>query len=448
MFRIAPTVFLCAVVLLGGASLTATAIGCGGGGSTPAAPPTLTGVTPPQGPAAGGTTITLTGTGFSAGAAVTVGGSSATAVTVLTPTTITCTTPAGTPSSTVGVSVTTVGGSASLPGSFTYNPLPTITAVTPPATSLFGGTPITITGSGFTANAAGPNTVTIGGSAAANVVTVNDGMITCDTVAGPLGSNPVQVTNANGSATSPFSLFEPILVADGGGNPNPLSWDLWAFDPTSNVVHMVGPIGFGVTSMDFDPVSGTLYGFTAPGVPGAMRDLITINPVTGAGTLIGPTNDGGAINHIIYGCTYVGNTLYGLDGPMLNLVTVNTATALVTVLFPGLPLAPGGGFAADLTNTNVYFMTADAAPAVIYSLNVGTGVATPGALLNGFTFAPGNLLAACYHQGTLYALDAAVPGGGGSPRQIVSVNPATGFLTPVGPPLPSPYAAAIASRRR
>ena len=56
--------------------------------------PTVTSVAPPTGAVAGGTAVTITGTGFVSGATVTFGGTAATGVTVVNGTTITCTTPA------------------------------------------------------------------------------------------------------------------------------------------------------------------------------------------------------------------------------------------------------------------------------------------------------------------------------------------------------------------
>jgi len=56
--------------------------------------PTVTSITPNTGTANGGTAVTLTGTGFLAGATVSLGGTAATGVTVVNSTTITATTPA------------------------------------------------------------------------------------------------------------------------------------------------------------------------------------------------------------------------------------------------------------------------------------------------------------------------------------------------------------------
>jgi hypothetical protein len=59
-------------------------------------PPTVASIAPVEGSMAGGTSITITGTGFSAGATVSIGGAAATAASVVSATSITATTPAGT----------------------------------------------------------------------------------------------------------------------------------------------------------------------------------------------------------------------------------------------------------------------------------------------------------------------------------------------------------------
>ena len=56
--------------------------------------PTVSTISPTSGTTAGGTAVTITGTGFLAGATVTLGGTAATGVTVVNSTSITATTPA------------------------------------------------------------------------------------------------------------------------------------------------------------------------------------------------------------------------------------------------------------------------------------------------------------------------------------------------------------------
>src|SRR5262249_43381791 len=130
--------------------------------------PSVTNVSPNSGPAAGGTPVTITGTGFVAGATVAFGGNAATSVVVMKGATISCTAPAGTQGATVDVIVTDAGGTsaANVNDRFTYNNAPTVTNVSPNSGPAAGGTPVTITGTGFVAGA----TVAFGGNAATGVV--------------------------------------------------------------------------------------------------------------------------------------------------------------------------------------------------------------------------------------------------------------------------------------
>ena len=102
--------------------------------------PTLTGVAPANGSVAGGTTITLTGTNFAAGMTVTVGGVACTNVTVLSATSATCDTPAGTAGS-ADVVVTTTNGTSTLAGGFTFiaSAITTTAAASDPVVPEFTG---------------------------------------------------------------------------------------------------------------------------------------------------------------------------------------------------------------------------------------------------------------------------------------------------------------------
>jgi len=88
------------------------------GGVTPRAPypdktspPVVEGVLPVTGPAAGGTAVTISGSGFTGATAVTFGGTAATSVVVVNSNTITAVTPAKA-ASTVSVAVTTPRGTS------------------------------------------------------------------------------------------------------------------------------------------------------------------------------------------------------------------------------------------------------------------------------------------------------------------------------------------------
>jgi len=87
------------------------------GGTTP---PTVSSVSPNSGSTAGGTAVTITGTNFSAGATVTFGMTAATSVVVVSPTSITAITPAGSAGAATVMVMNPGAQSGSLANGFTY----------------------------------------------------------------------------------------------------------------------------------------------------------------------------------------------------------------------------------------------------------------------------------------------------------------------------------------
>src|SRR5262249_23114900 len=114
--------------------------------------PTVTSVSPNQGPTAGGTSVAITGTNFTtAGVAVTFGGTSATGIVVNSATSISATSPAKS-AGTVDVQVTNSIATSATGASdqFTYFAPPTVSAVSPSSGVTAGGTSVTITGTNLT----------------------------------------------------------------------------------------------------------------------------------------------------------------------------------------------------------------------------------------------------------------------------------------------------------
>jgi hypothetical protein len=170
------------------------------------APPAVTSVTPSSGPTAGGTSLTIGGSGFVAGATVKVGSGAATAVTVISGSTITASTPPG-PASVVSVTVTNPDGQVGTRANgFTYVAPPTVSSVTPNSGPATGGTVVTITGTNFAAGAA----VTIGPNAASNVAVTSSTALTAVTPAGPAGAQTVTVINPDGQSASLAGSFTSV----------------------------------------------------------------------------------------------------------------------------------------------------------------------------------------------------------------------------------------------
>jgi len=195
------------------------------------APPAVTGVAPNQGGTAGGTSVTITGTGFNGASAVDFGTAAASAVSVNSDTQITATSPAG--SGVVDVTVTTPDGISAIVANDQFTYVPAVFSVLPAFGPAAGGTPVTITGIGFTAATA----VTFGTTAATSFTVNTDTQITAIS---PAGGGVVDIT-----VTTP------------GGTSATSSSDLFTYGP---VVSLVAPNSGGAAGGDLVTITGS--GFT------------------------------------------------------------------------------------------------------------------------------------------------------------------------------------------
>jgi hypothetical protein len=153
------------------------------------------------------------------------------------------------------------------------------------------------------------------------------------------------VPSLSGLAAQPST--GTVFASSGFGGNNPGS--LFTLNPSTGAATLVGSTGFGaVPAITFDR-DGTLFGSggIAPTLPfpTAGNQLITINPKTGAGTLVGFFGTGidGMAGLAVDPRT---GTLYGVGaetpaapGLFTNLFTINKRTGAATLLGPlqGLP---------------------------------------------------------------------------------------------------------------
>jgi len=178
-------------------------------------PTTVTGLSPTFGPAAGGTLVTITGTGFTGVTAVNFGTTPATSDSVLSTTSIQAQSPPGT--GLVDVTVTAASGTSPITAAdeFTYGP--TVTGLSPTFGPATGGTVVTIIGTGFT----GATAVNFGTTPATDVTVVNAHSVTA---LSPAGSGMVDVTVTTPAGTSPISPLDqftyPLAPTVTGISPN------------------------------------------------------------------------------------------------------------------------------------------------------------------------------------------------------------------------------------
>jgi Bacterial Ig-like domain (group 3)/Autotransporter beta-domain/IPT/TIG domain len=183
-----------------------------GGQVVNAAPPAVTSISPNNGPVAGGTGVTITGTNFTGATSVRFGTTNATSYAVNSAAQITATAPAGT--GTVDITVTTVGGTSatSAADQFSYMlPVPTITSVSPNTGPTTGGTAVAITGSNLT----GTTAVRFGATNAISFTVTSASQISAIAPPGSLGTVDVTVKTSSGtSAISPADQYSYAVPAD------------------------------------------------------------------------------------------------------------------------------------------------------------------------------------------------------------------------------------------
>ncbi|MGD0696946.1 MAG: IPT/TIG domain-containing protein [Terriglobia bacterium] len=354
---------------------------CGGAGNGTlqfgSTQPVINLIQPVSGSTAGGTLVTIFGSNFESGAAVTFGGDTATNINVLGPAQITCVTPAHS-AGTVTVTVTNPdGGSGSLSNGYAYNVAPTITSITPIVGSIIGGTSVTIVGTGFQTGA----TVSFGG-AAATIATVTTTQITLTTPAHAPGTVNVTVTNPDGSS-----------VTQTGGFTYGLPPSITSVTPNS------GPDGGGtivtITGAEFQQGATVKFGSgmaTNVVVSSSAQTIQATTPVQGPGTVdVTVTNPDGRSATLKSGFTYTGTLIVTAIAPNTGTTAGGTAVTIT-----GTPFAPGAlvyfGNLGGTQATNVVVVgstqitcntPAHAAGAVDVTVVVGTDNAT---LSGGYTY--------------------------------------------------------------
>ncbi len=381
---------LTVVVPAGIGTVSVTVITTSGGASTPLAnaytynaPPTVTAVSPNNGPQAGTNTVTLTGTGFTGATAVDFGTSNpGTSIDVLSDTSLTVTAPSG--SGTVDVTVTTPTGGTSAanpPGDhYTYNAPPTVTNVSPNNGPPSGTNTVTVTGSGFVS---GSTTVDFGANAGTSVNVSSSTSLTVVVPAG-IGTVSVTVITTSGGASTPlanaYTYNAPPTVTAVSPNNGPQAG--------TNTVTLTGTGFTGATAVDFgtsnpgtsiDVLSDTSLTVTAPSGSGTVD--VTVTTPTGGTSAANPPGD-----HYTYNAPPTVTNVSPNNGPPSG---TNTVTVTGSGFVSGSTTVDFGANAGTSVNVSSSTSLTVVVPAGIGTVSVTVittsgGASTP--LANAYTY--------------------------------------------------------------
>ena len=306
-------------VSISGATVAAGAPGNGGlGAAYVDAVLSVTSISPKAGPLIGGTPVTITGTGFTAAATVDFGsGNPASSFTVDSPTQIVATSPPGTGTPDVTVTVAGVSSDTSSADVFTYAPVPTVTGLNPTSGPANGKTTVTITGTNL-ANASavdfGSNAATISSDVAGQIVAVS-----------PAGSGVVNVTvtTAGGTFSSSSEQFSYVPVVT-------------TISPSQGP--LTGNTTVTITGAGFTSASAVDFG------SGNAAISFTIN----SPTQITATSPAGSPGTVYVTVTTAGETSPPSTNGQFTYVPAPTLTGLTPTAGPS-----GGGTSVTITGTNL-----------------------------------------------------------------------------------------------
>ncbi len=303
--------------------------------------PTVSNISPMSGPATGGTSVMITGTGFTGPTSVSFGSTPASNITFISDMQITAVSPAG--CGAVDVTVTTPNGTSATGSAdlFTYNP-PTVAYIKPYSGPTTGGTSVTITGSGFMC----ASIVKFGSTPANSITVISDSQITAVSPAG-CGVADVTVTTPNGtSAKSKADLFTYIPSTPMVAYINPSS------GPTT------GGTSVTITGSGFTCATGVSFGLTPAKSFNFDNDTqITAVSPPGSGTVdVTVTTPSGTS-----AMTYDDQFTYYPPPPMVTAISQNSgpATGGTSVMITGTNFTGATSVSFGLTATGNFKVDSD-----------------------------------------------------------------------------------------
>ena len=318
--------------------------------ASPAAPPCIVSVSPSAGPAAGGTSVTISGMGFTSATAVSFGGTPASSFNVNTDTSITATAPPGTLGTTVDILVTTPAGTSALGplDRFSYPAPPTVTSISPASGPAGGGTTVTINGTGF--------------STVAGQTTVQFGSVQAQ-IAAPPSEGAMNRAPTSATSTTPVGAqgLAPLPPA-GATSAQPATGSVSVACPSSTLCYAITPAGTGAVDVTVTAggqtsatSSADRFTYVASGKP---PSVTSVSPRSGS------TNGGTSVT--VSGTGFTGATAVAFGSTPASSFTINSDSSITAT-------APAGtaGTVVDVTITTPVGASSPSAADGFTFLNTG-----------------------------------------------------------------------------
>lgn len=331
-------------------------------------PPTMTSLTPSSGGTAGGTSVTISGTGMADVSDVSFGGTSGTILS-RTSTQVVVSTPRVASMGAVEVRVTGPGGSRALAGGFTFtSSAPTISSVSPNAGATAGGTTVTITGT----NLSGITNVRFG-TASATILSKTATSIVVSSPAegsGFVPTSPTETAFTNGTLWGLTGAF---------GTKANTAWNLT--QGSSDVIVAVLDTGItahpdlGAQVPGYDMISSTSISNDGNGRDNDPSDPGDWCPTDGSSSSWHGTHVAGTVNAAINGAGSVG---VAPNVKVQNVRVLGRCGGSMSDIAAAIYWAAGGSVSGVPVNAN---------PADVISLSLGGGGACSATEQNAINFA-------------------------------------------------------------
>ena len=228
---------------------------------------------------------------------------------------------------------------------------------------------------------------------------------------------------------APSQLYVASVRSGGVNTDAPISGNLYTVNLSSGASQLVGAIrlpgsrAVGVAGLSFHPKTGVLFGVTSEQSPNEPHSLVTIDPETGAATLIGD------LGYIVSDASFDSKgILYVWLQTTSQIGTVDLATGAVTRI--GRPRAAGVQAGIAIDPNDMIYVTSKGASGTLDNVDTATGALQVGPPLTGAPFSTQINSMSFSPSGLLLAINS----NGGSPAlsRLVTINTATGAVATIG----------------